>query len=93
MIIEWISLTHGLLYYYGVAGISVLIDKVEQLTGQDIDGLEFIKVMSFAEDYHGQVELSGYGLHYHKVFNASEILKEQQKRQGTDYIVLQRNSY
>src|SRR5690554_3331389 len=39
---EWVRLTYGLLYYYGVMRIGQLRKKVTQLTGRQVDLKEFI---------------------------------------------------
>lgn len=54
---EWIKLTHGLLYYYVVMGASTMNNKINQLTGQEVDLLEYFKVLSAAIDQYDQ---SGY---------------------------------
>jgi hypothetical protein len=59
---EWIHLTHGLLYYYGVMDTSLVLDRIKILTQQEIDIKEYFDVFSSASDYYGQVRFSSYGV-------------------------------
>lgn len=82
---EWIKLTHGLLYYYGVLGASTMNNKINQLTGQEVDLLEYFKVLSAASDYYEQIEFSAYGYQDQRVYDAKKILDEQKARPSVDY--------
>lgn len=82
---EWIRLTHGLLYYYGVMDAWAVKEKVSRLTGQEVDILEFMKVMHFAIDFYGQVRYTSYGYQDDRVFDAKKIVEEHRKRPGVDY--------
>jgi hypothetical protein len=82
---EWIRLTHGLLHYYGVMEVCLVKKKIEELTGEKIDFLEFMKVMSFACDFYGQVRCTSYGYQDDRVFEAKKIVEEHRKRPGVDY--------
>jgi len=82
---EWIKLTHGLLYYYGVMGASTMNNKINQLTGQEVDLLKYFKVLSAASDYYEQIEFSAYGYQDQRVYDAKKILDEQKARPSVDY--------
>jgi hypothetical protein len=82
---EWIRLTHGLLYYYGVMDAWLVKDKVKQLTGQEVDILEFMNVMSFACAFYGQVQFTPYGYQDDRVLDAKKIVEEHRMRPGVDY--------
>jgi hypothetical protein len=82
---EWICLTHGLLYYYGVMDAWLVKGKVKQLTGQEVDILEFMDVMSFACDFYGQAQFTPYGYQDDRVLNAKKIVEEHRMRPGIDY--------
>ena len=82
---EWIRLTHGLLYYYGVMDAWLIKEKVKKLTGQEIDILEFMDVMSFACDFYGQARYTPYGYQDDRVFDAKKIVEEHRMRPGVDY--------
>ncbi len=82
---EWILLTQGMLYYYGVMAEVLIIKRIEQLTGKKVDILEYFNVMSSAMDYYGQVDYFSSGLKDHRVFDAKKIADEHKKRAGVDY--------
>jgi hypothetical protein len=82
---EWIRLTHGLLYYYGVMEVWSIKEKIEKYTGERIEFPEFIKVMSFACDFYGQIQSTPYGYRDDKVFNAKKIAEEHGMRPEVDY--------
>lgn len=82
---EWIRLTHGMLYYYGVMEPWLIKEKIEELTGEKIDFTEFISVMSFACDFYGQVCSTPYGYKDDRVFDAKKIMQEHEMRQSVAY--------
>jgi len=82
---EWIRLTHGLLYYYGVIDAWLVKEKIKELTGQEVDILEFMNVMSFACDFYGQARCTPYGYQDDRVFDAKKIVEEHRMRPGVDY--------
>ncbi|MCO1603156.1 SEC-C metal-binding domain-containing protein [Desulfosporosinus nitroreducens] len=82
---EWIRLTHGLLHYYGVMDAWPVKAKISELTGQEVDILEFMNVMSFACDFYGQVSYTSYGYQDDRVFDAKKIVEEHRMRPGVDY--------
>ncbi|MFC8151484.1 hypothetical protein ACFUP3_17555 [Bacillus paralicheniformis] len=49
---EWIRLSHGLLYYYGIVHMSALVDMASELLRQEIDFKEFSDVLTSASDYY-----------------------------------------
>ncbi|WP_066052154.1 YecA family protein [Robertmurraya korlensis] len=82
---EWIQLTQGCLYYYGVMNTSLLVDRVSDLMNREIDFLEFLYVFSSASDYYKQIAYSGYGLVDKRVIDQKEIFAEIEKRPSIDY--------
>ncbi|WP_216829684.1 YecA family protein [Alkalihalobacterium elongatum] len=74
---EWVKLTQGMLYYYGVLSEAALIDTIQRLTGQDIDPTEYQRIISFASDYYGQVHASAHGYHDHRVLDAQKLIDAQ----------------
>ena len=82
---EWIMLTNGYLYYYGVAEVWPIKEKISSITSQEIDFLEYMNVMSFAVDCYGQVRFSEYGFKEQRVFDAGEITKEHRSRPDIDF--------
>ncbi|SNS88312.1 SEC-C motif-containing protein [Anaerovirgula multivorans] len=82
---EWIRLTRGLLYYYGVMDAWLVKEKISELTGQEVDILEFMNVMSFACDFYGQARYTSYGYQDDRVLDAKKIVEEHRMRPGVDY--------
>ncbi|MDD4169452.1 MAG: SEC-C metal-binding domain-containing protein [Desulfotomaculaceae bacterium] len=82
---RWVRLTHGMAYYYGVANTWFVQERIEQLTGNEVDFLELFDVVSIASDFYDQVRLSPYGLADTRVFDAEKVVAEQNKRPGVDY--------
>lgn len=81
---EWIKITQGLLYYYGVLDTSI-IDKIEALTKQDIDISSYLYVIEAASYYYQQIHTDFYGFSDHRVSDPYQILKEHQMRSNITY--------
>ncbi|MDD2497710.1 MAG: SEC-C metal-binding domain-containing protein [Desulfitobacteriaceae bacterium] len=82
---EWIRLTHGLLYHYGVMSAWNVKKKISELTGQDVDILEFMNVMSFACCFYEQVRYTSYGYQDARVFDVKKIIEEHRMRPDVEY--------
>ncbi|TRM12037.1 hypothetical protein FH966_10280 [Lentibacillus cibarius] len=83
---EWIKLTHGLLYYYGVLSNSKLIEMVKKYSAFEMgDSLDFFKVINEAEDYYEEIRSDWNGFSHIDAFNPEHILNEQNKRPGIPY--------
>ncbi len=82
---EWIQLTHGLLYYYGVMDVWRIKEKIKEHTYQEVDILEYRNVMSFACNFYGQARYTPYGYQDDRVFDAKKIVDEHIMRPGVDY--------
>ncbi|WP_117149521.1 SEC-C metal-binding domain-containing protein [Paraliobacillus zengyii] len=81
---EWIKLTHGLLYYYGVLDTAI-IEKVEALTNQKIDTSSYFEVINSASDYYQQINSDFYGFSDQRVSDPKQIIKDHQTRSNIDY--------
>jgi hypothetical protein len=84
---EWIRLTHGMLYYYGVMETKLILERIRELTNQEIDTLEYLNVIYSASDYYKQAKFSYkvHGLEDHRVHDAKELMDEQNKKAAIDY--------
>ncbi|NLA28012.1 MAG: zinc chelation protein SecC [Firmicutes bacterium] len=82
---EWITLTHGMLYYYGVMGVRVLTERIERLTGGKVDYFEYLDVLTPAIEFYGQVRYSEYGICDCRVPDPKGLLVEHRSRQSVDY--------
>lgn len=81
---QWITLTHGMLYYYGVMGMGTLVKKIEELTGEKVEFLDYIGVITPAMDFYKQVRYTPHGLCDCRVDDAEEIFDEHRSRQNID---------
>lgn len=82
---EWILLTHGMLYYYGVMEVSAAWKKIEQYTKKKVDFGEYLQVMTAATDAYGQVRSSLLGFQDDRVIDAKKVIEEQKQRMDVDY--------
>ncbi|MEB1808834.1 MAG: SEC-C domain-containing protein [Bacillaceae bacterium] len=82
---EWVRLTQGLLYYFGGMSEELLIEKIQELTGQAVDPSLFNQVISSAGDYYGQVQSSEYGLQDYRVIDPKKVIEKQNKNSDLDF--------
>lgn len=82
---EWIRLSHGLLYYYGIVHTSALVDMASELLRQEIDFKEFSDVLTSASDYYQQMGYSLYGFVDKRVYNVEKTFEEIEKRSSIGY--------
>ncbi|WP_139365064.1 SEC-C metal-binding domain-containing protein [Litchfieldia alkalitelluris] len=83
---EYIQLTHGMLYYYGVIETFDVFTKIKSLVKDKVDHKEFLEVISMACDYYNRVRFSSYRLIDRRIlFKAEEIREEQKMRDDIDY--------
>lgn len=82
---EWIKLTHGMLYYYGVMEAWAIKERIEELTKQEIDIMELMNVINKASDFYGQIDYSIYGYKNIYILEPQKIVEEHRKRPKVDY--------
>lgn len=83
---EWLLLTYGMLYYYGVMGYMKIISKLEELTNVRPDYHEFHSILLRASEYYGTPKLDSYGYWAHQnVQDIDDVLKEHRARPEIDY--------
>lgn len=82
---EWIRLTHGLLYYYGVADVGFAVNKVKELSKVEVDSLEYFMTIRFAIEFYEQIEDLEYYYVDSRVFDAEQVLDEQRLRPDLTY--------
>ena len=82
---EWIQITQGMMYYYGVLDAWRVIKKVEQLTKCKVDIEDFINVISFASDYYRQINFTDYGYKDARVNDFRSLIQEHNKRPNLEY--------
>ncbi|MEN6565496.1 MAG: hypothetical protein ABFC57_04280 [Veillonellales bacterium] len=82
---QWIRLTQGMLFYYGVLDFTQAKDQLEQLTGEGINILEYVNVISGAIRCYDQMEDTLSGVADSRVLNPNAIKRKQQAIAAIDY--------
>lgn len=83
---EWISLTQGMLYYYGVLSLHQILNQIENLTGVKPDYLELREILMKAKDYYELLQINRYGTWaYCEVEDIDKVQQEHQARPDVDY--------
>lgn len=88
---EWIYLTRGMLYYYGVLKISTLTEKIEELTKEKFNFKEFLDVLEAEKNFYGNINISIHGVSDASVIDEKEILEEQKSRPNIGYYPFTKN--
>lgn len=82
---QWVKLTDGMLYYYGVMNEFTIMEKLEKLIGQKINYYEFAHVIRFASDFYSRNQHNRNGFYVSGIIDVNEILMEQESRDNIDY--------
>ena len=83
---EWIQLTQGMLYYYGVMDSWRLIKNVQKYVKENININQFAEVISLACNlYENLDKIPSYGYKDARVFDSENIIEEHNKRPELDY--------
>jgi hypothetical protein len=82
---EWIDITHGLLYYYGVLNLSQLVKLVEKYTGNKPMIEDYLKVINHSSRYYGEIEGTSLGYCSTGVLDDEELTDQQRAMQYIDY--------
>jgi Predicted metal-binding protein related to the C-terminal domain of SecA len=82
---EWVLLTQGMLYYYGVMDILAAQSKIEEFTSQKVDLMEYLRVLDVAIDSYGLIRKTMFGFQDDRVFDAKKVMEEHQSRPDVDY--------
>lgn len=82
---EWIQLSHGLLYYFGVLSVADLTDFVAQHTNAKVDIKLYLDVLYDATAYYGQVRLEPEGVVHQRVSNPVQVIREHLMRRSVPY--------
>lgn len=85
---EWVKLTQGMLYYYGIASIEKIKEKLEHYTGQAVNLKELRQVLLELEPYDYSVLFTPFGFTHFTVTDPQDIYSEQQSRPDVDYYPL-----
>ncbi|MCD8511853.1 MAG: SEC-C domain-containing protein [Bacillus sp. (in: Bacteria)] len=82
---EWISLTHGLVYYYGTLSGSQLVEMVELYTKETVPFREFYQVIEKANTFYKSLQINEHGFSHRRVFDPRQVIQEHEKRKNVDY--------
>ncbi|MDM5336382.1 SEC-C metal-binding domain-containing protein [Fictibacillus enclensis] len=82
---EWITLTQGILYYYGVMAHKDVIDSLRKLTGKEVEVDDYFGVLGASEDYYGELEMTSFGVKDLVIEDADEVIKLQEMRPDLDF--------
>lgn len=83
---EWIFLTQGMLYYYGVLSFHQILNQIENLTGVKPDYLDLHQILLKAKDYYELIQINRYGTWaYCEVEDIDKVKQEHQARPDVNY--------
>ncbi|WP_079913886.1 SEC-C metal-binding domain-containing protein [Paenibacillus sp. 32352] len=82
---EWIKLTQGLLYYYGVLSLNELERQINQLTGARIKLGDYTAILQEAVSYYEELKTDTYGYANSSVENPDRVISEQESRPQVPY--------
>lgn len=85
---EWVKLTQGMLFYYGIMPPTLIKEKLEHYTGQTVIMKELQEVLFELEPYDYSVHFTSYGVTHYEVQDPDELYTEQQSRPDVDYYPL-----
>jgi len=82
---EWIKLTQGLLFYYGVLKLADLEQFIEQYTGAAPHMREFLPVVEDAVKYYQEIQIHESCFAHYSVMNPELVLQEQGMRANVTF--------
>lgn len=77
---EWIKLTQGMLYYYGVLGLSQLEELLKYYTGTNLQMEEYVSVIEDSVSFYQEIRIDAMGLSNIRVWDAERVKNEHQFR-------------
>ncbi len=77
---EWIKLTQGLLYYYGVLSLNELERQINQQTGSRIKLGEYTEILQEAVSFYEELQTDTYGYSNSIVLDTDKVKNEQESR-------------
>lgn len=82
---EWIKLTHGLLFYYGLLNLNQLQDMVEKHIGEQLDIRHYIYLLCDAIAYYEEIERDAAGFAHYQLLDSEWIKEEREIRSDVDF--------
>lgn len=77
---EWIKLTQGLLYYYGVLSLNELERQINQLTGTRVKLNQYTAILQEAVSFYDELQTDTYGYSHSSVLDTDRVKSEQEAR-------------
>ncbi len=82
---EWIKLTNGLLFYYGILSETELIKMIEVHTKESLDLQEFLPIIEEVNSYLKGYKRDDEGYSNVRVLDSKRVKQEQEKRKYIPY--------
>lgn len=82
---EWIQLTKGMLYYYGIKSSNGYYDTLKKNSTEEIPYSEYFNVLYQAADYYPEMDYDYNGIYHYRVDDPKRLKEEQQMRITIDY--------
>ncbi|MRH41606.1 hypothetical protein GH741_02830 [Aquibacillus halophilus] len=82
---EWLTLSRGLLYYYGTLNSSQLIEMVQTYSKETVEVRDFFQVIFDANEYMEDFQVGGYGFSDQAVVEPQSVVEEQEKRKDVPF--------
>ncbi len=82
---EWLLLTQGMLYYYGLIRRDLAREKIGKLTGKKVDPDIYYRVLYSASCFYNQIQFCYEGLFHRRLFGFIDQIEEHQKRLKIDH--------
>ncbi|WP_084786771.1 YecA family protein [Bacillus tuaregi] len=82
---EWIKLTQGMLYYYGVLTLGQMEEMIESYLRKPLRLLDYLKVMYHAQSYYQEFRIGDKHWSYYRVFDPNKVLLEVEQRKDLAY--------
>ncbi|MCC5911939.1 MAG: SEC-C domain-containing protein [Clostridiaceae bacterium] len=82
---EWIGLTKGALFYYGITDVYTLEKIIIEDNKGNEDLKKYIQVINKAMTYHKEICHNKEGYYYYSVGDSKELAQRQEMRSNLDY--------
>lgn len=82
---EWLTLSRGLLYYYGTLGGSQLIDMINSHTNEKVNEREYFEVIHDANAFMEDFQVDNHGFSDQAVVNPESVLAEHKMRKNLSF--------
>lgn len=82
---EWVKLTQGMLFYYGVLSVTQIRSMLGKLCSQEPDYMELFNVLIEASLHYRRIHYNSRGFADSRVFDAEKVREEQKARPSIEY--------